>query len=91
MMGFVPVMWAVWAVLVVVTLALKIYTGKLAQNEDDQLVLDDAFENVRAEQAAIVAKVNKLQPIRKVFMWLTVAMTVLVIVYYIMDIFNQFK
>jgi hypothetical protein len=91
MVGFVPVMWAVWAVLVVVTLALKIYTGKLAQNEDDQLVLDDAFENVRAEQAAIVAKVNKLQPIRKVFMWLTVAMTVVVIVYYIMDIFNQFK
>ncbi len=91
MTGFVPIMWAVWGVLVLVMLALKIYTGRLAQNEDDQLVLDDAFDNVRAEQAAIIAKVNKIQPIRRVSMWLAVAATVFVIGYYIWDIVNQFK
>ncbi len=91
MTGFVPIMWAVWGVVVVITLGLKIYTGKLAQNEDDQLVLDDAFDNVRAEQAAIVAKVKKLEPLRKTLMWLAVVMTVVVIGYYVMDIVNQFK
>ncbi len=91
MTGFVPIMWAVWGVLVVIMLALKIYSGKLTQNEDDQLVLDDAFDNVRAEQAAIVAKVKRLEPLRKVMMWLAVAMTVVVIGYYVMDIVNQFK
>jgi len=84
-------MWVVWGVLVLIMLALKIYTGKLTQNEDDQLVLDEAFDRVKAEQAAIVAKVNKIQPFRKVSMWLAVAATVFVIGYYIWDIANQFK
>jgi hypothetical protein len=84
-------MWTIWGALVVIMLALKIYTGRLAQNEDDQLVLDDAFENVRAEQAAIIAKVNRIQPIRRVSMWLAVAATVFVAGYYIWDIVNQFK
>ena len=91
MAGFVPVMWMIWGALIVIMLALKIYTGRLAQNEDDQLVLDDAFENVRAEQAAIIAKVNKMEPIRRVSMWLAVAATVFVAGYYICDIVNQFK
>jgi len=91
MAGFVPVMWMIWGALIVIMLALKIYTGRLAQNEDDQLVLDDAFENVRAEQAAIIAKVNKMEPIRRVSMWLAVAATVFVAGYYIWDIVNQFK
>jgi len=91
MAGFVPVMWMIWGALIVIMLALKIYTGRLAQNEDDQLVLYDAFENVRAEQAAIIAKVNKMEPIRRVSMWLAVAATVFVAGYYIWDIVNQFK
>jgi hypothetical protein len=84
-------MWAVWGVLVLITLALKIYTGRLSRDEDDQLVLDEAFDHVRAEQAAIVAKVNKIAPFRKVMLWLLVAMTIVVIGYYIMDILTQFK
>ena len=37
MTGFVPVMWAVWGVLVLITLGLKLYTGRLSRDEDDQL------------------------------------------------------
>lgn len=91
MTGFVPVMWAVWGVLVLIVVALKIYSGRLAQDEDDQIVLDDAFDRIKAEQAAIVAKVNRIEPLRKVMLWLAVVMTVVVIGYYIMDIVNQFK
>jgi hypothetical protein len=91
MTGFVPVMWAAWAVLVAITLGLKIYTGRLTRDEDDQLVLDPAFDRVRDEQAAIVAKVNKVEPVTRVMMWLVVAMTIVVIGYYIMDFMTQFK
>jgi hypothetical protein len=84
-------MWAVWGVLVLIMLALKIYSGRLSRDEDDQLVLDSAFDHVRTEQAAIVAKVNKIEPLRKVTLWLVVGMTVVVIGYYVMDILNQFK
>lgn len=91
MTGFVPIMWAVWGVLVVITLALKIYIGRLSRDEDDQLVLDEAFDHLKAEQAAIVAKVNKVEPLRKVMLWLLVAMTIVVIGYYIMDVMTQFK
>jgi hypothetical protein len=91
MTGFVPVMWSVWGVLVLITLALKLYTGRLSRYEDDQLVLDSAFDHVREKQAAIIAKVNKVEPLRKVMMWLLVAMTFVVIGYYIMDVMTQFK
>ncbi len=91
MTGIVPVMWAVWAVLVLIMLALKVYSGRLTRDEDDQLVLDSAFDHVKAEQAAIMEKVHKIEPLRKVSLWLAVAATVFVIGYYVMDILSQFK
>jgi hypothetical protein len=91
MTGLVPVMWAVWGVLVLTTLGLKIYADRLCRDEDDQLVLDPAFDHIKDEQAAICAKVQKIEPLRKVMMWLAVAMTVVVIGYYAMDVLNQFK
>jgi hypothetical protein len=91
MTGFVPVMWIIWGVLVLLMLALKIYTNRLSRDEDDQIILDDAFSNLKTEQATIVAKVNKVQPLRRASMWLTVAATVFVIGYYAVDIMGQFK
>ncbi|MGO9339329.1 MAG: hypothetical protein ACLPY1_17675 [Terracidiphilus sp.] len=91
MTGIVPVMWAVWGVLVLIMLALKIYSGRLTRDEDDQLVLDSAFDHVKAQQAAIMEKVHKIEPLRKVSLWLAVAATVFVIGYYVMDILSQFK
>jgi hypothetical protein len=91
MTGFVPVMWLVWGVIVVILLALKLYSGRLSRDEADQLVLDSAFDHVKAEQAAIVEKVQKIEPARKVVLWLAVAATIFVIGYYAMDFINQFK
>ncbi|MGA2046393.1 MAG: hypothetical protein ABSG96_01820 [Terracidiphilus sp.] len=91
MTGFVPVMWAIWGVLVVVMLALKIYSGRLSRNEENQLVLDSAFDNLKTEQAAIADSMHKLEPIRKASLWLVVAATVFVVGYYAMDVVNQFK
>ena len=91
MTGIVPVMWAVWGVLILIMLALKIYNGRLTRDEDDQLVLDSAFDHVKAQQAAIMEKVHKIEPLRKASLWLVVAATVFVVGYYAVDILSQLK
>jgi len=85
-MTFVPIMWTVWAALVVVVAAMYIYRSNLTRDEEDQIFLDDSFEHEKAAQAAIVAKVNKIEPILKVAQWLVIAMTVIVLAYYVRDI-----
>lgn len=85
-MTFVPAMWTVWGVLVLLLAVLKLYIGRLTQNEDDQVILDDSFNQVKEEQAAIVAKVNKIEPLVQLNLWLVGAMSVFVVGYYIRDI-----
>ena len=82
-MTFVPVMWSVWSALVVIMAGLHVYRLALTKNEDTQVILDDSFERQKDEQAAIVAKVNQVEPIVKVSQWLVAAMTVVVIAYYV--------
>ena len=86
MTGFVPAMWTVWGVLVLILVALYVYRAKLTQDEDDQLILDESFENVKNEQAEIVAKVNRIQPALRVLQWLVIAATVFIVGYYIRDV-----
>lgn len=88
-MTFMPVMWIVWGALVVCLAALYIYRMNLTRDEDDQIVLDESFDNIKNEQAAIVAKVKKLEPLVRVFLWLVGIMTVVVIAYYVHDIMSQ--
>lgn len=88
-MTFVPIMWTLWGVLVALMLSLHIYRGSLEKNEDDQIFLDDSFEHERTAQLMIVAKVHKIEPALRVLKWMAVAMTVVVVVYYIRDIMVQ--
>ena len=88
-MTFVPIMWTVWGAFVALMLSLHIYRGSLEKNEDDQIFLDDSFEHEKAEQMAIVARVQKVEPALRVAEWLALVMTVAVIVYYIRDILLQ--
>ena len=88
-MTFVPIMWTVWGVIVASMLLLHVYRSSLEKNEDDQIFLDDSFEQERTAQSLIVAKVQKLEPALRVMKWLAIGMTVVVIVYYIRDILLQ--
>ena len=88
-MTFVPIMWSLWGAFVVLMLSLHIYRSSLEKNEDDQIFLDDSFDHEKAAQMAIVARVNKVQAPLRVAKWLALAMTVVVIVYYIRDILLQ--
>jgi Tfp pilus assembly protein PilN len=91
MTGFVPVMWTVWGVLVLILVALYVYRAKLTQDEDDQLILDESFDNVKNEQAEIIAKVNKIEPLVRILKWAVALATVSVLAYYIWDIITRFK
>jgi hypothetical protein len=82
-------MWSVWGVVVVLMLSLHIYRGSLEKNEDDQIFLDDSFEHEKTAQLSIVAKVQKVEPALRVAKVLALAMTIVVIVYYIRDILVQ--
>ena len=88
-MSFVSVMWIVWAVLAVFMAALYIYRSNLTKNEEDQIFLDESFEQEKAEQEVIAARVAKIEPLVSVSRWLVVAMSVVVIVYYVRDILLQ--
>lgn len=86
-----PGMWVVWGLLLVLFLALKVYAGRLSRDEDDQLVLDDSFDHIREEQAAIVARLNRVQPLMRIVLVLLCIMTAVVIGYYVMDAIRQFQ
>jgi hypothetical protein len=88
-MTIVPIMWSVWGVLVLVLAGLYIYRTSLTRDEDDQLYLDEAFDHEKDAQAAIVAKVNKIEPAVKISTWLVAASTVFVIGYYIVYILRE--
>jgi hypothetical protein len=90
-MTMVPIMWSVWASLVIVLAALYLYRSNLEKDEEDQIFLDDAFNHVKSAQTAIIAKVNKVQPILRASKIMVGVATVFVVGYYIMDVVKQFK
>jgi hypothetical protein len=79
-------MWTVWCSLVAVMGGLHIYRSSVTRDEEDQIFLDDSFEHERSAQAAIVARVSKVDPILHVAQWAVVGMTAIVLVYYVRDI-----
>ena len=90
-MSFVPTMWIIWGVLAALLAGLHVYKSRLERDEDDQLFLDDSFDHMKNAQAALVAKVHQIEPVERVALWLTVAATIFVIGYYVVDFLNQFK
>ena len=84
-------MWTVWVVFVLFLAGISLYASNLAKNEEDQLFLDDSFNHVKSEQDAIAAKLNKIQPLKRAAIGLAAAMTLVVIVYYILDMVRQFQ
>ena len=77
-----PVLLIAWAIVALVTLVLYAYRGRLTRDEEGQIFLDDAFAHEKAIQTEIVTKVNRLQPMLRASLILTVLMTVAVVGYY---------
>jgi hypothetical protein len=89
-MGFVPIMWAVWGVSLVFMAGVSIFAARLGRNEEAQIFLADSSSHVKSEQDAIVARVNRIRPVKTTALWIAGAMTAIVLVYYLFDIFHQF-
>jgi len=90
-MTIVPVMWTIWVLLALITACVYLYRSRLTKDEEGQIFLDEAFDNHKVVQTAIVSKVNRIQPVLKICMGLVGVATLFVIGYYIMDIMNQFQ
>ncbi len=90
-MRIVPLMWSVWGALVLLMIILKVYNSRLTRDEDDQLVLDDSFNHIKAEQAVLMEKIHKLEPVVRIATALAAVATLFVIGYYVLDMANQLK
>ena len=90
-MPFVPVMWSVWGLTILVLAMMFLYRSRLTRDEEDQIFLDDSFSHERSAQQAIIAKVEKVQPLIRVSEIVAGVATLFVIGYYINDVLNQFK
>jgi hypothetical protein len=90
-MTFVPVMWSVWGFTILLMAGVLLYRSRLGRDEEDQLFLDDSFSHEKANQAAIAARVGKVQPVLKGTRIIAAVATLFVIGYYIIDIINQFR
>jgi hypothetical protein len=91
MMSFVPAMWMVWGVLLVVSVILKLYVSRLGRDEDDELILLESSEHLRTEQAAILSRLNRVEPVQRAFLWVLGAASLLLAAYYLHDMVSQFR
>ncbi|MGD1106356.1 MAG: hypothetical protein ABR865_04880 [Terracidiphilus sp.] len=89
-MGFVPIMWAVWGLSFVFMAGVSIFAARLGRNEEAQIFLADSSSHVKSEQDAILARVNRIRPVKTTALWIAGAMTAIMLVYYLFDIFHQF-
>jgi hypothetical protein len=90
-MNFVPAMWTVWAVLVLVSVILKLYVSRLGRDEEDEVILLESSEHLRTEQAAILSRLHRVEPVQRAFLWVLGAATLFVVVYYVHHMVNQFR
>jgi hypothetical protein len=84
-------MWSAWGVFVLLLAALYLYRSSLERDEDGQIFLDESFDHEKNAQAAIVDKVNKVQPLVRMATGLVAVSTLFVIGFYIVDFVRQFK
>ena len=90
-MNWVPVIWSIWGVSVLLMAAVSLYASRLAKDEEDQLFLADSSSHAKTEQADIVSKVGKLEPLKRASLALVGAMTLVVLAYYVFDVVKQFR
>jgi ABC-type uncharacterized transport system fused permease/ATPase subunit len=90
-MSIMLLLWIVWAVVTTALLALLAYRGTLTRYEEDQLFLDPASGHQEQEQAQIINKVNRIQPLVRIMTGATCALSATIIGVYVWDALSQFK
>jgi hypothetical protein len=88
-MTFLPIMLSVWGLTVIVMAAMLLYRSRLARDEEDQLFLDDSFNEQKSAQAAIAAKVERVQPMVKGSELAAACTTLFVVGYFLLDMYKN--
>ncbi len=89
-MALVPVLLSVWGVSLALMLGVSIYVARVGRNEEAQIFLAESSNHVKSEQDEIAARVGKLLPLKRSVMILAGAMTLVVVVYFAMNVLHQF-
>jgi len=66
-MSVMMIMLIIWGAVTAVLIILLIYRGTLTMHEDDQLFLDEAESHMQHEQAELQSRMNKIEPLVKLF------------------------
>ena len=91
-MNALPIMIAIWAVVVTAFVCLMVYRGHLTQHETDQLFLSEnapSFE--QEEHNNIIRRVNFIQPFCKGFGGAAVLLTVAIVGIYVASLLPYVK
>jgi hypothetical protein len=91
MIGTLPVLIIIWAVLTALFLALLAYNGTVTRYEENQLFLADINANEQQQQNSIVRKVNRTMPYIRALGTLSAIMTVAIIAIYTWDAWQKIQ
>jgi divalent metal cation (Fe/Co/Zn/Cd) transporter len=90
-MALLPVMWVLWGVSLALTAGVSMYAARLGRNEESQIFLADSSSHEKSEQEEIVVRMGRIQPLKRSVLALAGLMTLLILAYYILDVFRQFS
>ncbi|MGH9562657.1 MAG: hypothetical protein ACRD3S_14495 [Terracidiphilus sp.] len=89
MTAIVMALWSVWSAFALFLVVLYLYRSGMGRDEEDQIFLDDSFDQQKAAQAVIMAKVARIDPWIRIAIWLLAGMSVVVVAYYVRDVLLQ--
>jgi hypothetical protein len=83
-------MWSVWGAAVVLMAVVGMYASRVGRYEESQLFLADSSSHAKTEQDAIAARMSRIRPLRLSTLGLAGLMTLLIVAYYLLDVFHRF-
>jgi hypothetical protein len=89
-MQYMPILWIVWAGLMIILLILLLYRGTLTRYEEDQLFLDGSSESHHHEHDVLLAKVAKVRPLVKTFTGAMCILSAAILGIYVWNAIRQF-
>ena len=88
-MTFLPIMLSIWGLTILFMTAMLLYRSRLSRDEEDQLFLDDSFNEQKSAQATIAARVEKVQPMVKGSELVAACATLFVVGYFLLDMYHN--
>jgi Tfp pilus assembly protein PilN len=89
-MSLMTMLLVAWGVMTGVLILLLIYRSTLTMHEDDQLFLGESESHMQAEQTELIARMNKLTTLVRLFGALSVLLIVTIAGYALWERMNEF-